>query len=91
MASLSQDRANPEMLTLLGSVYLSAGQSKQALTCLQQSFVLNRYDSKTGELLSRTIRSLGAHDQNRRLLESSKFTAGQKRFVRILRSFEGLA
>ncbi|XP_022663668.1 tetratricopeptide repeat protein 37-like isoform X2 [Varroa destructor] len=69
-AAISRDGQNTELMTLLGEAYLALGHPVQAVKCLQQSFLANQYDDRTGKLFSRTLRLLGIHDQNLCLLES---------------------
>ncbi|XP_003748407.1 tetratricopeptide repeat protein 37 [Galendromus occidentalis] len=69
-AALGQNPKNTEVLTLLGEIYLQSGHPENASKCLQQSFVLNRNSSRTGKALSRALRALKRHDENRVLLES---------------------
>lgn len=71
-AAISRDGQNTELMTLLGEAYLALGHPVQAVKCLQQSFLANQYDDRTGKLFSRTLRLLGIHDQNLCLLESGE-------------------
>ncbi|OQR74414.1 hypothetical protein BIW11_09093 [Tropilaelaps mercedesae] len=69
-AALNREGPKAEILFFLGECYLALGHPNHALKCLQQGFVQNRYDSRIGQTLSRTLRSLGKHEENFQLLET---------------------